>query len=60
MSKANSKALTTLRQKLKKYAKEFEEEIDVYKKEPDPLGYSSGAAEADDEEVLLMFKKSKN
>lgn len=50
MSKANSKALATLRQKLKKYNKEFEERLIEYREGPDPQGYSSGAAEDNDEE----------
>lgn len=53
MSKANSKALTTLRQKLKKYNKDFETDLNAYRSEPDPLGYSSGAAEDDEEEVYF-------
>lgn len=39
-----------LRQKLRKYNKDFETEIKKYQEEPDPLGYSSGAAEDDEEE----------
>ena len=50
MSKANAKSLTSLRQKLRKYNKDFEGEINTYKGGPDPLGYSSGAGEDDDEE----------
>ncbi|VDN06533.1 unnamed protein product [Thelazia callipaeda] len=46
MSKANSKGLTALRQKIRKYNKDMEEEIRAYRAEPDPVGYSS----ADDEE----------
>lgn len=41
MSKANSKGLTTLRQKLRKYNKDFENEIGAYRGDPDPIGYSS-------------------
>jgi hypothetical protein len=58
MSKHNSKALSTLRQKVTKYNIEFEEQLEYYRQEPDALGYSSGAAEDDepDVEVLISFK----
>ncbi|KAI3415617.1 hypothetical protein GPALN_005215 [Globodera pallida] len=52
MSKANSKALAALRQKLKKYSKDFEDDLNTYRAEPDPLGYSSGAAEDDEDEEI--------
>ncbi|KAL3091723.1 hypothetical protein niasHT_024305 [Heterodera trifolii] len=52
MSKANSKALASLRQKLKKYSKDFEEDLGTYRTEPDPMGYSSGAAEDDEDEEV--------
>ena len=43
-----------MRQKLKKYCKDFEEQMTAYREGPDPLGYSSGAAEdnEDDEEEV--------
>jgi translation initiation factor 3 subunit C len=40
-----------LRQKLRKYNKDFETELQNYRVDPDPIGYSSGAAEEDDEEL---------
>lgn len=55
MSKANSKSLTSLRQKVRKYIKDFEAEVNTYKEGPDPVGYSSGAAEDDDEELVKYF-----
>lgn len=58
MSKANSKSLTTLRQKVRKYNKDFDAEISGYREGPDPPGYSSGAAEEEDEEkVVILFLK---
>uniref|UniRef100_A0A1I8AIL4 Eukaryotic translation initiation factor 3 subunit C n=1 Tax=Steinernema glaseri TaxID=37863 RepID=A0A1I8AIL4_9BILA len=53
MSKVNTKGLTTLRQKVRKYNKEMEAALTAYRAEPDPLGYSSGeenVAEADEDE----------
>uniref|UniRef100_A0A914ZPL2 Eukaryotic translation initiation factor 3 subunit C n=1 Tax=Parascaris univalens TaxID=6257 RepID=A0A914ZPL2_PARUN len=50
MSKANSKGLTTLRQKIRKYNKDMETEVTAYRAEPDPVGYSSADGEADDDE----------
>lgn len=35
MSKNNSKSLTSLRQKLRKYNKDFEEELKVFRENPD-------------------------
>lgn len=35
MSKGNSKALTSLRQKLRKYTKDFEKEIAKFRENPD-------------------------
>ena len=35
MSKNNSKSLSILRQKLRKYSKDFEEEIAKYRENPD-------------------------
>lgn len=54
MSKANSKSLASLRQKLRKYIKDFEAEVNAYREGPDPVGYSSGAAEDDDEEIVRL------
>ncbi|GMT27846.1 hypothetical protein PFISCL1PPCAC_19143, partial [Pristionchus fissidentatus] len=41
MSKANAKGLTGLRQKVRKYNKDMETEINAYKASPDPAGYES-------------------
>ena len=35
MNKINAKSLTTLRQKLKKYTRDFEKELEDYKENPD-------------------------
>jgi translation initiation factor 3 subunit C len=35
MNKINAKSLTTLRQKLKKYSRDFEKELEEYKENPD-------------------------
>jgi translation initiation factor 3 subunit C len=48
--------LSILRQKVRKYNKDFETEIKKYQEEPDPLGYSSGALEDDDEELEVAQK----
>ncbi|XP_064612331.1 LOW QUALITY PROTEIN: eukaryotic translation initiation factor 3 subunit C-like [Liolophura sinensis] len=45
MSKSNAKGLTTLRQKLRKYVRDFETEMTEYKENPD-----EGDEEAEDEE----------
>ena len=37
----NLKALTNLRQKVRKYVKEFEEKIAEYRESPDPPGYET-------------------
>ncbi|KAI6178388.1 Eukaryotic translation initiation factor 3 subunit C [Aphelenchoides besseyi] len=50
MSKSNAKGLATLRQKIRKYNKEFESEISAYREGPDPVGYSSGGGEDDEDE----------
>lgn len=59
MSKANSKSLTSLRQKVRKYIKDFDVEVNTYREGPDPVGYSSGAAEDDDDddndEIVSLF-----
>uniref|UniRef100_A0A915DJB0 Eukaryotic translation initiation factor 3 subunit C n=1 Tax=Ditylenchus dipsaci TaxID=166011 RepID=A0A915DJB0_9BILA len=48
MSKANSKSFNSLRQKLRKYTKDFETEILAYRDGgADPAGYSSGVNESD-------------
>ena len=46
MNKGNAKSLATLRQKLKKYNREFEEDIAKYRENPD----EGEGDEADDEE----------
>jgi hypothetical protein len=51
MSKINAKSLATLRQKVRKYNFGFETEINAYREGPDPVGYSSGAAEEDDADL---------
>ncbi|TKR93213.1 hypothetical protein L596_007709 [Steinernema carpocapsae] len=52
LSKVNSKGLSTLRQKVRKYNKEMESELAAYREGPDPVGYSSAeenvAAEEDE------------
>lgn len=35
MNKVNAKSLTTLRQKLKKYLRDFEKEVEDYRQSPD-------------------------
>ncbi|KAL3990909.1 Eukaryotic translation initiation factor 3 subunit 8 N-terminus family protein [Acanthocheilonema viteae] len=50
MSKANSKGLTTLRQKIRKYNKDMEVEVNAYRAEPDPVGYSSADNQDEEEE----------
>ncbi|KAL7074531.1 hypothetical protein ACQ4LE_006341 [Meloidogyne hapla] len=52
MSKQNAKALATFRQKIKKYNKEFDEHLNSYREGPDPLGYSSGAVESNEEDEI--------
>jgi hypothetical protein len=54
MSKLNSKALGPLRQKVRKYNKDFDAELNSYRDGPDPLGYSSGAAE-DYEDIVRKY-----
>ncbi|XP_059386393.1 eukaryotic translation initiation factor 3 subunit C isoform X2 [Carassius carassius] len=68
MNKNNAKALSTLRQKIRKYNKDFETEIASYKENPeqsaeeeekDDIG-SASSSESDDEDVTaksLMKKK---
>lgn len=50
LSKNNAKGLTTVRQKLKKYVKDFEAEIAAYRESPDPEGFSSDEAESEESE----------
>ncbi len=53
MSKVNSKGLTTLRQKLRKYIRDgFEDAVEVYKENPDPEGYESLEEEVVEEDSL--------
>lgn len=40
-----------LRQKLRKYNKDFETELEKYRADPDPLGYVSDVAGDDEEEL---------
>ena len=49
MNKNNSKALTTLRQKLRKYAKDFESVITKYRESPDTREEASGSDDDDDD-----------
>lgn len=53
MSKGNSKALTSLRQKLRKYAKDFDAEISKFRENPD-------LPDDDDERKGKSFKKGNN
>jgi len=66
MSKNNAKGLTTLRQKLKRYLRDFEEEVTKYRENPD-VGQEEEDSNAeqgdsdDDEEAISgpdMFKKT--
>lgn len=50
LSKVNLKALTNLRQKVRKYVKEFEQKIAEYKEAPDPAGYETPEEEEEGEE----------
>ncbi|XP_011311868.1 eukaryotic translation initiation factor 3 subunit C [Fopius arisanus] len=63
MSKNNSKSLTSLRQKLRKYNKDFEEEIAKFRENPDQEDdeeeeKQEESAESEEEDVASMFKKS--
>uniref|UniRef100_A0A8R1TQ88 Eukaryotic translation initiation factor 3 subunit C n=2 Tax=Onchocerca TaxID=6281 RepID=A0A8R1TQ88_ONCVO len=63
MSKANSKGLTALRQKIRKYNKDMEMEVNAYRAEPDPVGYSSADnqdEEDEQEEVENEEEEEKN
>ncbi|VDM59025.1 unnamed protein product [Angiostrongylus costaricensis] len=55
LSKINLKALTNLRQKVRKYVKEFEQKISDYRESPDPVGYET--PEEKDGEVALSTLK---
>ncbi|KHJ75886.1 eukaryotic translation initiation factor 3 subunit 8 [Oesophagostomum dentatum] len=50
LSKVNLKALTNLRQRVRKYVKEFEEKIAEYRESPDPPGYETPEEEEEAEE----------
>uniref|UniRef100_A0A914ZZQ8 Eukaryotic translation initiation factor 3 subunit C n=1 Tax=Parascaris univalens TaxID=6257 RepID=A0A914ZZQ8_PARUN len=56
LSKVNSKGLTTLRQKIRKYNKELEAEVMAYRAEPDPVGYSSGDDGVEDDKKVVLDK----
>lgn len=45
LSKANSKALSAIRHKIRKYNKDFETEVSAYREGPDPVGYVSDVEE---------------
>lgn len=49
MSRNNAKSLTTVRQKYRKYAKDFEEDLKVFRENPDAPD-SEGEAEREDAE----------
>jgi len=48
-AKKSKKILSVLRQKVRKYNKEFETQIETYRADADPAGYSSGAGDEDEE-----------
>lgn len=50
MNKNNSKSLTSLRQKLRKYTKDFESELAKYRESPDKEDAESGEDKSDDSE----------
>ena len=41
--------MLVLRQKLRKYNKDFETQIETYRADADPVGYSSGVADEDED-----------
>ena len=45
LSKANAKSLSAIRQKIRKYNRDFETEIAAYREGPDPVGYVSDEGE---------------
>ncbi|KAK5967664.1 Eukaryotic translation initiation factor 3 subunit C [Trichostrongylus colubriformis] len=51
LSKVNLKALTNLRQKVRKYVKEFEQKIAEYRESPDPAGYETPEEEEEADEM---------
>nr|CDJ90991.1 Eukaryotic translation initiation factor 3 subunit 8 and Proteasome component region PCI domain containing protein [Haemonchus contortus] len=50
LSKVNLKALTNLRQRVRKYVKEFEQKIAEYRESPDPPGYETPEEEEEADE----------
>lgn len=50
MSKNNAKGLTTLRQKLKKYCRDFESQLAAYRENPDDEDADQGSEEEQEEE----------
>ncbi|CEF66807.1 Eukaryotic translation initiation factor 3 subunit C [Strongyloides ratti] len=48
LSKSNGKSLSTLRQKVIKFSKMIENELEKYRESPDPFGYSSGEEKVGD------------
>ncbi|KIH45616.1 eukaryotic translation initiation factor 3 subunit 8, partial [Ancylostoma duodenale] len=50
LSKVNLKALTNLRQRVRKYVKEFEQKLAEYKESPDPPGYETPEEEEEEAE----------
>jgi len=49
MSKPNQKSLNSLRQKVRKYNRDFESEIAAYREGPDPVGYTSDEGTSEEE-----------
>lgn len=49
MSKPNQKSLNSLRQKVRKYNRDFENEIAAYREGPDPVGYTSDEGTSEEE-----------
>ncbi|CAG2242721.1 EIF3C [Mytilus edulis] len=54
MSKTNSKGLTTLRQKLRKYMRDFEDDIKGYRENPDAEEEELQAESEDEEDVEVV------
>ncbi|XP_060568402.1 eukaryotic translation initiation factor 3 subunit C-like [Ruditapes philippinarum] len=65
MNKINAKSLTTLRQKLKKYSRDFEKELEEYKENPDAsedeldAGEGEESEESEEDEPVTTFLKVK-
>ncbi|CAD6190946.1 unnamed protein product [Caenorhabditis auriculariae] len=62
LSKLNTKALSAMRQKVRKYVKEIEDKIKEYRESPDPAGYETPEEElivGDDEEEDLPIESVK-